>query len=228
MPLTPTLSTVIREAITSRLLDVHTSLVARVDSYDASTQTCECTPVVKRTISDENDEKIQEQLPKLSNVPVQWLRGGGFFCSLPLQKGDHVTLMFQESAIGQWRDSGEISDPGDLRRHGLGYPIAIPGIAPNSGKLADAGSGNAVLGLDGDDAQVHITPGGEIHLGKNASEKMARADRVVDELTAIIDGFNAHTHTVPIVGPAGTTPSTAPLAPIGAAGDPGADIVKGK
>ena len=186
MPVDPTFVEVIREAITSRLLDVHTAIPAVVQSYDASTQTCEATPVVARTVFDEDGEKVQEELPAISNIPVVWPRGGGFFATLPLTKGDHVMLLFSEAAMGQWRSSGEISEDGDLRRHGLGYPVALPGIAPDSSPITDARNDAAVIGKDGSDAQVAITDT-EIVIGKGAVEKLARADRVIASMKAAAD-----------------------------------------
>ena len=186
MPVDITIAQLLRDAITSRLLDVHVALPAVVESYDASKQTCEATPVVKRTVFDEAGEKIQEELPKITNIPVIWPRGGGFFATLPLEKGDHVILLFNEAAIGPWRDSGEISEAGDLRRHGLGYPVALPGIAPDSSPIADARNDAAVIGKDGSTAQVAITDT-EIVIGKGAVEKLARADRVIASMKAAAD-----------------------------------------
>lgn len=231
MPVEPELSEVIREAISSRLLDVHTALPAVVESYDAAAQTCTAQPVVSRTVFDDAGEPQQERLPSIQNVPVKWQRGGGFFATMPLGPGDHVLLVFCESAIGQWRQTGEVSEPGDLRRHGLSYPYALPGGAPNADPIADASATDAVMGKDGSNAQVIITAGGDICIGKGAVEKLARADRTNSELIDIATALSTHTHPAGALLDSMSSPVTGstapPLSPPYTAGMVDADIVKG-
>lgn len=85
--------------------------------------------------------------------------------SFPLEPGNHVTLVFSEAATGQWRSTGEISEVGDVRRHSLGYPTALPGAHPDAEVLADDANplyaGMLVLGKDGDPTQsIRIGPSG--------------------------------------------------------------------
>lgn len=156
MPGEPTLAEVIREAITSRLLDVHTALPGRVEKYDAATQTADVLPMVVRSVPARAGGYDTEELPVIPNVPLAWPRGGGCALHFPIEKGDFVLLVFSEAATSQWRESGDLSEPGDLRRHHLSYPFAIPGIAPNAGKLADAPAS--------DEAVVLVPSGGSLRV----------------------------------------------------------------
>src|SRR5690606_32376085 len=42
-----------------------------------------------------------------------------------INPGNHVWVMFSEAAMAQWRTTGQISEPADLRRHDLSYACAI-------------------------------------------------------------------------------------------------------
>jgi hypothetical protein len=131
----PTLAEIIRLAIASKLLDVHSAEVARVESYNAATQTIDALPMVRRAIVDSDGDVQHEELPKIPNVPVLFPRSGAFSLTWPLAPGDFVLLVFCSSACGNWRETGDVSDPGDLRRHDLSYSFAVPGIGPNSATL---------------------------------------------------------------------------------------------
>lgn len=150
MPLEPTLQEVIAEAIESRLLELHTAIPGKVISYDPATQTAEVAPVVQRAEPAEDGGATLTALPSIPNVPVQWPRGKSFALSFPLAAGDHVLLVFSEAAIGHWRASGELAPAGDLRRHSLGYPVAIPGVAPDAQPIDDPGSGSEAVLRVGD------------------------------------------------------------------------------
>ena len=130
--------------------------------------------MVQRVDYNEDDERKLTRLPVIPNVPVQWPRGGGMWFSMPLAAGDHVLLVFSEAAIGHWRASGEVAPPGDLRRHSIGYPIALAGIAPDGGEIPDpGGAGEAVLG------------GGVLRVGGGAAELVAIASKVSAQLDAL-------------------------------------------
>jgi hypothetical protein len=193
MPLEPTWQEVIAEAIESRLLELHTAIPGKVISYDAAKQTAEVLPVVQRADPNEEGGRTLTRLPVIPNVPVQWPRGGTYALHLPLAKDDHVLLVFSESAIGHWRASGEVAPPGDLRRCSIGYPIAIPGIAPDAVPIADPGtSGEAVLTVGA----------GVFRIGGASAELVALANLVQQALDAIQQKFDAHTHVVATTGSA--------------------------
>jgi hypothetical protein len=149
MPLDPTFQELLDAVIKSRLLEVHTAIPGKVVSYDEVTQTAEVAPVVQRAEPKEDGGNTLTPLPSIPNVPVQWPRGGrrnGLL--LPLSPGDHVLLVFSEAATGHWRASGELAPPGDLRRHSLGYPIAIPGIEHEGAAMDGASQDEARMIVD--------------------------------------------------------------------------------
>lgn len=145
----PSLATVIREAISSRLIDVHTAMPGRVENYNETDQTADIQPQAKRVIRRADGERIAETLPVIPCVPVQWPRGGGFFVSLPLAIGDFGMLIFNEYSIDRWRSQGEQVDPADERRHGLSGAVFVPGVHPAAKPIGDASATRLVIGKDG-------------------------------------------------------------------------------
>lgn len=130
MPLEPTWAELIREAIESRLIDVHTSIPAQIVSYDPVTQTADCEICIKRAEIAESGGIIHELYPIIPNVPVGWTSGGGYSLQFTLNPGDCVWLVFSEAATGLWRTlagtGNGVEEPGDLDRHDISYPIALP------------------------------------------------------------------------------------------------------
>ena len=164
-----TLAEVLRANNAALRAGLHTSMPGVIKTYDPETKRADILPVVMMPTYDpetgEEDEAVE--LPVIPNVPVSFPRGGGWHLSFPLEPGDHVTLVFSETATGAWRESGEVSEPGDVRRHSLGYPTAFLGIAPDADVLLDDAaanpitSGKMVLGKDGDPTQsIRIGPSG--------------------------------------------------------------------
>ena len=218
----PGLEEVLRAAVDGRLFDVHTALPAKVEKYDAAEQKIDAKPLLKRAVITEDGEEVSESLPVITDVPVVFPRGGGFFISLPIAQGDHVLLVFNERSIDKFvAGGGEEVDPVDVRMHDLSDPVAIPGFYPFSNALGDADSEDLVIAKEGG-VRIHVKQD-EIHLGeKDAAEFVALADktdqRISDLETAVSDivnnHANAHTHivTLPLI-PAGAAPSAPGLPP---------------
>jgi hypothetical protein len=184
----PSLAEIVRLAIDSRLLDVHVALPCRVEVYNPATQTVDALPMVRRAIVDSAGNTQHEELPVLPNVPVLFPRSAAFSATWPIAKGDHVLVVFCSSAIGNWRQSGDIADPGDLRRHDLSHAVAIPGVAPDGD----------VLPVNPLAAVVEVNPPAtHVTIGAGASEFVALSNHVdtfLGDIAAAIAG-------------AGTTPN---------------------
>ncbi len=118
-PKTPTLGGLIELALESKLLDCHFAFPGKVVSYDAAKQTAAIQPAVKQTWVDSLGERHTEKLPQLQNVPVLWQQGGGFQITCPLAAGDNVFVLISESAMDNWRDRNDVTDPSDTRRNDL-------------------------------------------------------------------------------------------------------------
>lgn len=180
----------------NRLMGVHTSMPGEVESYDASAQTADIKPQLMRPMPDGEGGYTIEELPTLPGVPMCHPRGGGFFCSFPMQKGDKVLIVFAERPIGNWRQKGQACNPGDLRMHHLAGAQAIPcNLYPSDDALQDADGTNMVIGKDGTSAaQIVITPS-MVKLG-GGDQFVALANLVKARLDQIQAAYDGHKHTV--------------------------------
>ena len=180
MPLTVTLTDVLRANNLTVVNNIHTSLPGRVMRYNAAKKTADVLPVINNVLYDaEGVEISSERLPVIPDVPVSFPRGGGWHLSFPLAPGDHVTLVFAESATGGWRVTGEVSDPSDARRHSLSSPTAFPGAHTDVSLLADDATypDTLVLGKDGTASQSVRIGGGTVACGGTAALAMSDTTR---------------------------------------------------
>lgn len=145
----PTLSEVITAAIDAQMLHRHFSMPGKIVRYYPEKQTADVLPVLKSPLTLRDGTIIYEKLPIVHDVPVAQPRGGDCSLHFPMEKGDHVTLVFSEVATGQWRATGEVSEPGDLERNSLSYPIGIPGTETDERAIdaANATTNEVVLAL---------------------------------------------------------------------------------
>ncbi len=217
---TPELEDVIRLALEDAQSKLHVALPGRVEAYDAVKQTVDVKPLLKNSFIDDDGEDVVEELPVINSVPVQFSRGGGFFLSFPIVKGDHVLLVFNERSIDKFQTGGgDDIDPVDTRMHNLSDAVALPGFYPDSKALGDAHSSNTVLGKDGA-TQIHVADG-KIELGAEASVDKASLDskiqieltRIASELVALTTHAATHVHPGVTSGPASTGVAV-PIPPI--------------
>jgi hypothetical protein len=193
MKQTHSLAQLLKQAIDNRLLDVHTALIAKVESYDAEKQQVNVSPALKRHLRNIEGKWISEQLPIMCDVPVLFPRSGGYFIHLPIRSGDFVQLIFNEVSINEWMRS-ETSNITSDQRFTLQGAVAIPGICPETRAPIGVTKNNLVLGKE-NGPQIHIDDK-KIRLGSaNAKKALAIAGKVEKELNRIIEAFNNHTHT---------------------------------
>lgn len=178
----PTEPETLREAIDSRLLDVHTGLPGRIHTYDPVTQTADIELMIRRPLEAADGSTGHEAIPILPNVPIGWFASGGFAMQFPVTKGDGVWVMFSEAAWAEYRTTGELADPGDLRRHDVSYPCAIPVCRPVPQLLTPIGANEAVLDV----------PSGQVfRVGGTGAQFVALANKVNAELSKIATAFSS-------------------------------------
>lgn len=211
---TPTLAETIRTVIDSALVELHTSLPAKIVSYNAAKQLADVQPTLKRRYEDDADAK---PLPVIPNVPVRHpvASGGSARIHMPVKAGDPVLLIFCERSLDRWKGTTDAVDPGDRRRHDLTDAFALVGggspAAPFSVTDADAIEvviGSAVMQLKAD-GTVNVgsaTPGFSIAL---AERVLARLQEIETKFGSFVGAYNGHTHTGVLAGPAVTGPTAA-------------------
>lgn len=181
-----------RVAIDSRVDDIIVARPGKIVAYDETTNTAFVKPMIKRALFDDNNERTYEELPDIPFVPVIWPRAGKFVLSLPLEEGDPVLLLFVDVSMAEWRATGDLSEPTDARRHSVGWPVAIPGLYPDTQTMGDgaARKTNVIFGRHDGDARIEISAE-EIKIGRSASDFVALAAKVDAALAKITDAFSS-------------------------------------
>lgn len=125
--LEPQIDRLIRMAIESRLLDVHTCTLGKVQTVHGTPPTsADVILPVKRPVLAEDDSTRFEDLPVLPQVPIMWPAGDGTSYPGALAAGDTVMVFFTEDNTAEHWDTGSISEPGDLTRHGMSSAFCWP------------------------------------------------------------------------------------------------------
>lgn len=180
--MTPDLAEVIRRAIEHGIARVHTSIPARVVSYDAARQTATVQITIRSRFRNADGQIVTFLPPPIPNVPVQFPSGGGCSLTWPLVEGDPVLLVFAERSIDEWRaQSGDDHEPSDPRRFDLSDAVALAGVR----SPADPLPADAVHASD-------VVIRGNVRLGSaEAADLVALASKVEAALSALkaaIDG----------------------------------------
>lgn len=195
---TPELAAIMRAAVGEAIAKIHTSMPAKIVSYDRATQRAVVQPAIQGKYRDPvTEEVVNVELPQIARVPVAFPSAAGFSITWDLSAGDPVTLIFAERSLDEWLTTGNGSnEAADPRRFDLSDAIAIPGGRSFADAIPPAGveSGTMVIRAP------------LIKLGSaSASKWIALADDVKTRLNAIESAFNTHTHTIPILTVTGVT-----------------------
>lgn len=98
-----------------------------VTEVNYSAQTVSVQPTIREKI--EMDGTYQwVELPILINVPFFVYSGGGYCITLPVSPGDECLVIFADSCIDAWWQSGGVQNQVERRRHDLSDGMAIIGF----------------------------------------------------------------------------------------------------
>lgn len=167
----PSLAKVLKDAIESRLVDVHTAMPGVIVSYDSSKQQAQVQPSLQRKFAG----GTVSALPPISNVPVVHPRGGTASILLPIAAGDPCLLIFSERSLDNWKSQGGISDPADTRKHHLSDAFCIPGGSAFNGSVAGDSSD---LIIKNGTSVITIKPSGKFKVSNGTNELFDLIDQL--------------------------------------------------
>lgn len=149
---TPSLSEVVSQAIDSSSADIRVSFPARVVSFDG-----------KGAVSAQIliKQKLGEEIvsyPVISDVPVHFMRAGGFRFTVPIKAGDEGSLVFFDRCIDSWYSTGKESESIDDRLHDLSDCFFVPGVCSQPNHKSVFADGLSVESEDGS-AYIRVTSG---------------------------------------------------------------------
>lgn len=132
----------------SRTLRV--AITGVVTEVNYSSQTVSVQPTIREKI-EINGTYQWVELPILINVPFFVYSGGGYCITLPVSPGDECLVIFADSCIDAWWQSGGVQNQVERRRHDLSDGMAIVGFRSQV---------HTVPGYSGDSVQVRTEDGG--------------------------------------------------------------------
>jgi hypothetical protein len=182
--------------------ELHTALPGKVEKYVEATQKADVVPLIARRIPRADGTFASEPMPTIRAVPVIWPRTADWFVHMPMAAGDTVLLVCCERDFARWMQTGEASDPLDVRHHHLAHAVAIPGFFSRKDPIgsSNAPSNALVLGKDGG-STIRIESAGEIKVGTNAAQFVALANLVKSRLDQLQAAHDTHTHATAPLGP---------------------------
>lgn len=179
---TPDPAEVFRTAFDARLANVHVAGFGKVTSYNAAARRADVKVGWKRAVpTDVEGEFVTEVIPDLPSVPVIHFGGAAAYLRTPLAAGDTVLILVCDTDQTTWLRTGEVSDPGDLRRFHLSHAVAIPWAKSAAPADPDLKAANAHVGGSVDEASL--------------------ASKVATELNAIAAALDALALAIPATNP---------------------------
>ena len=182
------LEQVIQAALDSLRASVYHQWGGNVVQFHAATQTADVQPNPSdpRTNPD-TGQPYAEPWPVILNVPVAFLRCGGFVAAGPLKPNDPVVLLAFDVDPTTWMKQGRSTQPvapADIGRSRGAYWIALPCDPTSAIQDASAAAAGGVVGLDGNSAQIRFAPG-SIQLGNAGGDHVALAAKI-DSLVNVL------------------------------------------
>ena len=152
-PATYDLSAVLDLHMRSIFGRMHTGMIARVVSYDATKQTVDVQPVAHQAYADGTPQRIDV----IRRVPVCHASGAGYMMAMPFAQGDDVFLSFSERSVAEWRTRGDGDFVPFLKdRFALSDAVAFPLRSPAKA-LGSARADALVIGEDAPATGMRIT-----------------------------------------------------------------------
>lgn len=178
------LAGLIRLGIREALFEARTVVPARVERWMPDEQTIDAVPLIQR-VRVIDGERLVDEYPVITRLPVSFLRWGGFVFRCPLEAGNIVTLLVSDRELERWlaSDGDETAVPRGRRMHSLNDAIVMPGIAPWSDPIPDLDDGDLVIGREDGSGEVRVRADGTIALGGRDAERRGVA-RLNDETTS--------------------------------------------
>ena len=166
------------------MVDVHTHLPARVETFDAAKQSCSVQVETRQARYEEDGSRVPERLPVINDVPVIFSGAGGYRTTYPLQRGDKVWLEVGECALNLWKARGGDVDPADDRRMDLSDAVAVIGLRDFAHPWASCPTDRMTVGAD-TGAQIHITQI-KINVGGDSAQPTYRAPPFQTALSTLL------------------------------------------
>lgn len=202
-----TFSDAIDVALDFAMEHMYTALPGRIVSYDTSSQTASVKSILGLVRHENDGKRVVDDIPEISDVPVQYPRSGSYGMTFELNAGDTGMIMFSQVALERWLSTGKGGDPGNASRFSLAGAFFVPGIFPDAKALGDlAASTGLRIGRDGGlQMSVDTT---SLKLGAG-TEAVIKGDTYLNLFTVLLTALDAYVTSIQaIADPVGTATTT--------------------
>ncbi len=144
----------------------------RVVSFDAVKQTCVVQPLIQEMIllppptTQQNPAPgVTQNIPTpvtiepIQDVPIFMLRVPGWSITLPVVEGTECLLLFADSCIDGWWETGKLAPPYDRRRHDLSDAFALFGPWSQPNVLSGYSTNSLQIRSDDQTVMVELAAG---------------------------------------------------------------------
>lgn len=150
------------EAIRGLLSSVWTCLPGSIVSFDPVTVTASVQIGVAAQQVTEDGNRTAVNFPVLTDVLVDFPRGGGCTFTFPIKAGDERLVFFACRAIDGWAQSGGIQPPNSDRRHSLADAFVRVGPMSQAKRISGISVSTAQLRSDDGSTYVELDPAGRV------------------------------------------------------------------
>lgn len=135
-------------------------LTGRIVSFDPDTQTASIQPDYKPI---HDGEAID--MPELQEVPVRFMKAGGFVITTPIKEGDKVVLRPQMRSSEEFHEGGDYSSPNDSRSMSLSDMEAfLDGGEPLSNPISNFNNTNMEIRTASGDFKIEMSEDGKFKI----------------------------------------------------------------
>lgn len=152
----------IRGAMESALFDMHVSCPGIIESFNPEAKTVTVRPAIRAAVGNADGTVESQELPLLVDVPVVFPSAGGFTLTFPIKQGDDCLVVFSDSCMDAWWQSGGVQDPVEYRMHDLSDAIAIFGPLNQPHQIPNISTENVQLRNDSGKSFIEIDSTGNI------------------------------------------------------------------
>lgn len=108
-------------------IDLRVAAPGIIQSVDYVRQTCSVQLALREKLNFDGNPQWVE-IPELADVPFFIYSGGGYCLTLPVKAGDDCLVIFADSCIDAWWQSGGLQNQIERRRHDLSDGFALVGF----------------------------------------------------------------------------------------------------
>jgi hypothetical protein len=137
-------------------IDLRVAAPAIVRSVDYKRQTVTCQLAIRERLNDGQGNLTWVDIPELLDVPFMVYSGGGYCLTLPIKPGDDCLVIFGDSCMDAWWQSGGVQNQIERRRHDLSDGFAIVGFRSQPVVVSGYSNGSAQLRNEAGDAYIEI------------------------------------------------------------------------